>query len=173
MFENNLFWLLLLLLSRCNREAPPLIDKGEGWTTNVINWNKVTANTPVLIPFDGFRATEAVGKSDDNAALIIKRGGCYDLEYLANINSFRVSGPHPPYRGIEVYLTVNGAPITAPVRVDPTGALFNKPATVAADKAENVRLNQGDEISVALRATTNGSSMTVTPSAWLDAYYIR
>ena len=161
MFLNNCFF-----CRRCNCNQ---MMKGEGWTTTVIKWKFIMANVPEKLVFDGFRATANVGKSDDNTALVIRRSGCYDLEYLVNVSKFDTSD-HNAYTGIEVYLTANGNPVSQSVRVDPIKGIHG--TTVATDKMAAVRLNQGDEISLVLRASTNGTSMIVTPSAWLDAYFV-
>ena len=174
MTNYNLIYLLLWLLARCNRNDilnPP--GKGKGWTIDVIKWNNIKANIPVMITFDGFRAADSVGISYDYTALVIKRSGCYELEYLVNVNDFVLVGGRPTrYNGIEAFMAVNGNPISKPFRVDPTGILFNKVTTVATDKITFIKLKENDEISIMLRSSANGSSMTVTPSAWLEARYI-
>jgi|GEM_PF-5733626 len=153
----------------CCNTAP--CNKGEAWTTDVKNWNFVKAHDPVTLVFDGFKTTENIGKSDDNTALAIRRSGCYDLEYLVNVSNFEPTDSSA-YNGIEVYLTVNGNPISQPVRVDPTNTVKGIKTTVAADRISSVKLCRCNEISVVIRTTSNGKALTVTPSAWLDAYFV-
>ncbi|MCL2337656.1 MAG: hypothetical protein FWC60_09575 [Firmicutes bacterium] len=172
MFDTNCVFPLMLLLSRCNGNVTPNITLGELWTTGVINWNQISANMPVMVKFDNFSPAKCVGKSDDNTALVVKRSGCYYLDYLVNISNFVAAGTSPAYNGIEVYMAVNGNPVSSPVKLDPTGSLSGRVTSVATDKIESVWLNRCDKISLMLRASANGTSMTVTPSAWLDAAYL-
>ena len=132
---------------------------------DVHRWEYVTANEPVKIMFDDFRVAKHVDKSDDNTALVIKTRGCYDLEYLVNVNSFIASAPC--YSGIETYMAVNGKPILSAVKVYP-----EKNKTVATDFKGALTLNRNDKITLVLRSSANGTLLTVTPSAWLDVYYI-
>jgi len=148
---------------RCNRccPAPGTANvNGEAFTTEIHSWVGIEE---VPVYFDGFRLENMLSGAG-GTALVVQRGGCYDLEYLVTISSFDTVDP--VYVGVDVVMAVNGTLLTPARRVDPTGA-FDFPA-VATDIKPAVQLNRGDKITLLLRATTEGD-LTVTPSAWLEA----
>jgi hypothetical protein len=122
----------------------------------VLDWGFLEAGNIVTAEFQSFDL-ENMRSNDDGTALIADLGGCYELEYLANVG-FDATG------AVEVYLTVNGEALLPPVAVDPVG----EGTTVAADLKPAVPLRQGDEVSLVLQPTASGG-LSVTPSAWLEA----
>ena len=138
----------------------PVSAGGEGFTLDIYEWTGVEVADVV---FDGFRL-ENMLSGDGGTALVVQRSGCYALEYLVTVSDFVTSDPG--YTGIDVFMSVNGTPLSLPVRVDPAGS-FAFPA-VAKDVFPGVQLNRGDKITLTLHATAEGD-LTITPTAWLEA----
>ena len=134
----------------------PITVRGRAQTTSTLDWGSLEAGNTVPVEFDSFDL-ENMHSNTEGTALVADRAGCYELEYLANVG-FDATG------AVEVFLAVNGNPLLPPVSVDPVG----EGTTVAADLKPAVPLQPGDEVSLELYNTVGGT-LSVTPSAWIEA----